>query len=349
MALDRGFCVLRPPAGLAAASRCDWRRISEEVRTASRLYEARGWLQAPLTYHSKPPPLYAPQVKDVGGSDLGFRDLSFESEYEPPYGEPGRRRWLGYEANRIAHAWVVRHADAGRPWLMCIHGYSMGTPLFDRRGFPIEWLHRELGLNLIFPVLPLHGPRRVGWLSGERFFSGDCLDLIHAEAQAVWDLRRILSWVREQGATRIGVYGISLGAYSAALLGAFESDLRCVIAGMPPTDLVALARLHLADGVRTGERAGVDWRKVAQLLQVVSPLAFTPRVAPVSRFIFGGLYDAIVPPRQMKSLWRHWAYPRAAWYPGSHLSFLWEPAVEDLLNEALRGTLLATGESVAAA
>src|SRR3546814_4593895 len=62
------------------------------------------------------------------------------------------------------------------------------------------------------PVLPLHGPRSTGWRSGDHYLDGDMTDLVYAESQALWDLRRTLAWLRanESGA-RVGVYGISLG------------------------------------------------------------------------------------------------------------------------------------------
>ena len=64
---------------------------------------------------------------------FSFEHLSFESGYEPHLGEPGRERWLSYALNREAHAWVLRHARPGRPWLVCIHGYGMGIA----RGRPL--------------------------------------------------------------------------------------------------------------------------------------------------------------------------------------------------------------------
>ena len=76
----------------------------------------------------------------------------------------------------------------------------MGTPLIDLLAFQPEIFHRRLGLNLLVPTLPLHGPRKSGRRSGDGFLSGDPLDTLHAEAQAMWDLRRLLGWLREDQA-----------------------------------------------------------------------------------------------------------------------------------------------------
>jgi hypothetical protein len=48
----------------------------------------------------------------------------------------------------------------------------MGTLNKSMIRFQPEYLHEELGLNLIMPVLPMHGPRDTGGLiSGERTLS----------------------------------------------------------------------------------------------------------------------------------------------------------------------------------
>ena len=51
------------------------------------------------------------------------------------------------------------------------------------------------GLNVVLPVLPLHGARKI---KGAAFPGEDVLDDVHAAAQAVWDIRRLLSWIRSQ-------------------------------------------------------------------------------------------------------------------------------------------------------
>ena len=89
-------------------------------------------------------------------------------------------------------AWILRHQDEARPWLICVHGIRMGTLNKSMMRFQPEYLHEKLGLNMIMPVLPMHGPRDTGGLiSGERTLSGDVMDTLHTGAQAVWDLRRI--------------------------------------------------------------------------------------------------------------------------------------------------------------
>jgi len=321
--------------------------IRGEVAEARDLFHDRGWIEKPVSYHVDPPSLEDPSLRTrevrVRGGRVAYEHLTFESGYEPHADEPGRDRWLGYRSNRTAHAWVLRHPDSKpRPWLICIHGYQMGSPMIDIGAFDPRVLQRKLGLNLVLPVLPLHGPRKIGRISGDGFLAGNALDTIHAEAQAMWDIRRLLSWVREQeGATAVGVHGLSLGGYTAALFSCVADDLACAIPGIPATDF---ARLFWRHGpqlqVRYMESQGVVHDEVAELMRVVSPLVLEPRVPHERRAIFGGVADQLVPPDQVRDLWLHWGRPAIVWYQGAHLTFMLDPRVRQLIERTVRDSAL---------
>ncbi|HYD49277.1 MAG TPA: hypothetical protein VEB21_13055, partial [Terriglobales bacterium] len=183
--------------------------------------------------------------------------------------------------------------------------------------------------------------------SGERFLACNWMDTIHAEAQAMWDLRRLIGWLRQHGAPSIGVYGLSLGGYTAALLAALERDLACAIAGMPAVDMLRLAKLHMPPAtLAMAKQVGVTWTGVRQMLQVISPLALDPLVPRSARFIFGGSDDKLVPIDHVRALWNHWERPKAHWYEGSHLSFRWEPTIDQFIRDAVESTLCARSSGV---
>jgi hypothetical protein len=226
-----------------------------------------------------------------------------------------------------------------RPWIVCIPGYRMGQTMVDFTGFKVRWLHRQLGLNVAIPVMPLHGPRRVGRRGGDGFFTGDFIDTIHAQTQAIWDVRRLVGWLRAHDAPAVGAYGVSLGGYTTALLASLESDLDCVIVGIPAADFLRLLRAHLPRfAERFAERAGYSLPLIERVLRVISPLVLEPRVPHARRFVFAGLADQLASPDHARDLWLHWQRPRVAWYHGSHVSYLWEGEVKELLQEALAAT-----------
>ncbi|MBW2275535.1 MAG: alpha/beta hydrolase family protein [Deltaproteobacteria bacterium] len=323
--------------------------IAAELHAARELFEQRGWLEKPADYHRTPLPLEAPQirhssVRHLRHGSVTFEHLAFESEYEPMTDEPGRDRWLSYAANRSAHAWVLRHEGEPRPWLVCVHGYHMGAAVMDLGLFDPAYYHDKLGLNLLLPTLPLHGRRKLGRLSGQGYLVGNVMDTLHAQSQAIWDIRRLISWVRGQGAPPVGIHGVSLGGYTAALLPCLEADLACTIAGIPLTDFTDLFWTHAspADRIRL-EDAGVTRDVTAEVFRVVSPLAMEPMLPAERRTIYGGVADLLVRPHQVRNLRRHWGDARMVWYQGSHTSFFRDRDVRGAVDDTLRAAGLVGG------
>jgi pimeloyl-ACP methyl ester carboxylesterase len=267
-----------------------------------------------------------------------FEELRFQSEYAPHAGEPGRERWLSYAPNQLAWAWLLRSAAPGARWLVCIHGYQMGTPAIDLAVFRAEaW--RRRGWNVLLPVLPFHGPRKLGRISGIGMFGADFLDSAHALAQAMWDVRRLLGWARAQGARELACYGLSLGGYAAALLAGLEPELGAVVAGIPAADVPRLVWQHAPLGERARlERAGFSPALAAEVMRPVSPLALAPLVPHARRFVFGAPDDQFVPADQVRDLLAHWGTPRHVWFPGAHISFRGHASVQALVREALEGS-----------
>ncbi|MDP8939837.1 MAG: hypothetical protein M3N10_06040 [Actinomycetota bacterium] len=314
-------------------------RIGHEMDEALEMFEENGWLAHPASYHEAPPYIEKPDTEPLRYKTWSFQRLSFESGYEPHPDEPGRDRWLSYESNRTAHAWVMQHPGEPRPWLVGLHGIRMGFARGDLLLYRPEHLYHQLGLNLLVPILPIHGPRKVGPVSGDRILSGDVMDTIHAGAQAIWDIRRLLSWVRSQDAPAVGVVGYSLGGYTAALLAGLENEVDCVISGNPAVDPSELFwRNALSLTVRYLKTEGVTEEKMDALMRPVAPLALPPRITHEQRAIFCGVADRVVPASEAASLWRHWEEPRIHWYQGSHRGFLRTAEGEKFIEDTLRTT-----------
>ena len=316
--------------------RADYERVGAELAHERLLFETSGWLDDPASYHRVPPPLTDPVVKRGWALGQGYERLEFASEWEPRPDEPGAERWNGYTPNRTARATVLRHEGGPRPWVVAIHGFGMGTPFMDLVGLHAKHLHRDLGLNVVMPLLPLHGPRKISWMSGEAFLSFDLINSVHTLTQAIWDIRRVLGWVRAQEPDGIAVYGVSLGAYVASLLVGLEDGLDAVIAGIPVVDFPRLFQHQSPHHIRLRavEHEILDGN--AEIVhRVVSPLTFAPRVPVGRRFIYGGLGDRMVTPAQAQALWRHWDEPEIFWYGGNHVGYLWSSQVTDFVKRSL--------------
>ncbi|RIK99548.1 MAG: alpha/beta hydrolase [Proteobacteria bacterium] len=335
VALDELFFASEAASAALALGRREWSRVRREVEDAHALFETRGWLADPASYHATPPRVRDAREVDARSGPWRFSHLSYASGWAPSPGEPGRARWLSYAPNQTAHAYLMRHSGPPRPWVVCVPGYRMGRPAVDFTGFRTSWLHKALGVNVAVFVMPFHGPRTSGRRGGDGYLSGDFLDTIHAQAQAVWDLRRLIGRLRDEGAPAIGVHGVSLGGYTTALLAALEPGIERAVLGIPAACFADLARAHVPPALlRAAEWLGFPIGTIEHVLRVVSPLAMPPRLAREHRYIYAGISDRLAPPHHAWDLWRHWERPRVAWYQGGHVSFLMEPAVRHLLREA---------------
>lgn len=314
-------------------------RIGEELEETLDWLRAGGWLNEPAGFHELPPPLGPVSISNARAAGLDYEVMRFESDFEPRRGAPGRDRWLGYADNRHAEARIMR-APRSREWLVCIHGLAMGRTWLDLPAMNAGRLHRR-GVNLAFPVLPLHGSRAKGLASGAGFISGDVANTLHALTQTAWDIRRLIGWLRDEGAERIGLLGLSLGGYSTALVASLEDGLDCAIAGIPAADFGELSCYHASGrAMALAAEAQITPERISTALTPVAPLALEPRVPPEGRFIFGAVADRFVPPSQVEALWRHWDKPEIAWYPGGHLGFRFHTEARDLVSRALDATLL---------
>jgi hypothetical protein len=343
VALDRGFSLgmnylteLPKPAQL--------RRARVEAAEMAAFMSDGGFHDDPIRYHRTPPSPGRARLRParawLGRRPTEYLSLSLPSEFEPHPGEPGAERWLAHPRNHTVHAQLFEHRGGPRPWVVGVHGFGMGAPLSNFTVFQPERLHRELGWNVVLPSLPLHGRRGVGRMSGGEVLAPDYLRIVHLLAQGVWDVRRIIHWIRARGGTQIAIYGISLGAYVSSLVCALEDDLAGVIAGIPAVDFPNLARDHEPRRLRRyGSDARIDWAHVRQATHAVSPLAFAPRVPRERRFIFAGTADRVARPDQARALWRHWDRCTIHWFAGGHVAAQWNPTIAPFVDTSLRTIL----------
>ena len=316
----------------------DYAPAASDLGAAQAFLAARGWLDRPAEYHKSPEVPDHVRITREPGAGLEREHLTFASGWEPHLGEPGRQRWLSHEANRTLHGWVSRApGEESGAWLVCAHGFGMGTsPSMDLRAFRADRMHRR-DINVVVPVLPLHGPRASGRVRGEDLMTIDLVDSMHGMAQATWDLRRVIRWLRaSEGATEVGVIGYSLGALVAALVASLEDDLACVIAGIPVVSLPDLFRRHsLPHITRLAEAHQILGQTADDVHRVANPLAIDCKVPLDRRYIFAGLADRMSTFGQARELWIHWGQPSFAPYAGGHIGFFWSKVVRRFVDEAL--------------
>jgi hypothetical protein len=319
-------------------------QAAAEARVAADRNREQGWLDRPERAHPIPPPLEKPQLVScrVRGSGAAER-LSFASEFEPLDPEV-RDEYLASRRNSIAQATLFRDRRFPRPALIFVHGYGMGWAPLDARVAGVEGLRRDLGLDVALFTLPLHRARFPGRRAGSGFLEGYPLWTNAVMDQAVWDLRRLVGFLRAEGAPAVGVFGLSTGGLAAAVLASVEEGLACAVAMTAPVSLEALF-WRLLGPARSAEvrAAGLTPHILKRAWARHAPLRLRLRVPHAARLVVGGLADRIVPPEQVDALWEHWGQPAVHWFPGTHVAWRQVAAIRQCIATHLRQTLVSAG------
>jgi hypothetical protein len=249
-----------------------------------------------------------------GGSIIARR---IESDYLPY--APGA---LGSDGPILVDHWVHEPA-LRRGTVLALHGFTMGNPRIDATVLlASHWFRR--GLDVALLTLPHHGARKPAdaRFSGEHFAVPDVTRLGEAVREAIYEIRQIASWLREESGAPTGVLGLSLGGYLAALSGGLLEDLDFVVPIAPPVCIGDLA-WRFFTRTRHYQRGGDSALSLEELRRsflVHSPLAH-PLCIPRERvMIVAGRGDRIVAPEHPAALHRHWGEPRIHWFSGSHLA-----------------------------
>jgi len=263
-------------------------------------------------------------------------DLSWASDYRPFLSTLAERYAKSHE-NRAAGVRLLT-AGAERPVAILIHGYMAGGYQMEQRVWPLLRFLRS-GYDVALFTLPFHGVRANAARRGAPEFPGsDPRFSLEGFRQVIADLQNFVGWLRERGNSEIGVMGMSLGGYTAALLATVEAGLSFCVPVIP---LASLADFLREQGALSNspEVAAREHALLERIYRVVSPLERSPRIVSSRTLVVAGKADRITPVTHARKLAAHFGSPLVSWH-GGHLLQLGRNAafrrVEMLLRE-LRG------------
>jgi dienelactone hydrolase len=239
-------------------------------------------------------------------------DLSWASGFETVHSAP-RDAYHAHVENRTAWARTWLHPTPA-PAIVCVHGYLGGRAGFEETSFSVEWLY-GLGLDVALPVLPFHAQRCPSGRQG-MFPGRDPWRTVEGFAQAIFDLRALIAWLRARGAPSVTVFGMSLGAYTSALLATVSDDVDHAALMVP---LASLADAYLEH--REGrDDAPPEWlrARIDDAYRVVSPLARAPRIASDRALVLAASGDRITRGSHAERLRAHFDAERHD-FPGGHI------------------------------
>jgi pimeloyl-ACP methyl ester carboxylesterase len=225
----------------------------------------------------------------------------------------------------VAQYW--RHDDdRPRPTICVIHGFMADPYWLNRRFLALSWFFKQ-GYDILLYTLPHHGARQ-SWFSpfsGHGLFAGGIVHINESMAHAVHDFRVFIDYLESRGVRKVGVTGISLGGYTAALLAAVEKRLYFSVPNVPVVSIPDLvlewfpANVPVKAALRA---AGITVREARHMMAVHSPLTY-PSLIPKKRLmVIAGAGDRLAPPKHARLLWDHWDRPRIHWFPGNHVLHL---------------------------
>ena len=315
--LDR-FVLERYLRRTAFATPNDGSALRARLVRAREFYSNPHFVTDPGSFFATPAPPRASVHRRGRLKDGELLDVTYTTDFVPVFPEA---RGAGAPAPGVLRWW--RHRDPGHPAMLCVHGYAGGHFWLESLAFDARRFYRA-GVDVALYVLPYHGRRtpRGARRSGEPFFDMDLVRTNEAFAQAIYELRALLLWLRAAGTGPVGAFGMSLGGYMTALLASVEPALAFAVPMIP---LTSLADMMWAEGdgdprLMSAIEHGWSLATLRDFFAVHAPLGRAPLVPPAGRLVIAALGDRICPPAHATALWRHWGEPRIHWYPGGHLA-----------------------------
>ena len=293
---------------------------------AVEFYSQPDLLSRPEEFYVRPRQLPAVTLAQPHALSEGeVVDISFPTEFEPHY-KPFREEFTQYPENQTVHARMWRHPNSVGQ-VIAIHGWFMGDQRVNALALVPGFFFR-LGLDVVLYELPYHGrrtPQDAARNAKTLFPSMHVARTNESMAQAIQELRALRNWLEVENDLPVGVVGMSLGGYVAALWASLDK-LAFVLPMVPLVSMAEIAwgviQKNAVLSAPNSPVAGFDEQRLRDIYRIHSPLAYQPRVNQRRRMIVAGLGDSMIPPAQPHLLWEHWAKPRIHWFPGGHLSQL---------------------------
>jgi pimeloyl-ACP methyl ester carboxylesterase len=225
-----------------------------------------------------------------------------------------------------------------RPTVVLLHGWN--AEWCYRRMFPA--LARRLesaGINTAAFELPYHMQRRPRNGPVTDFISSDPRGMMEATRQAVADARALCRWLEAQGATALGLWGFSLGAWLAGLVLSVESHLHCAVLTTPIVSMDrAVADLPFCEPVRRGlARTNLE-------LGRFNLWAHAHGLNPRNLLLVESRHDLFAPAESVEQLWRAWGQPDIWRLSHGHISVLLSRSVMERTVQWISGRM-ATADS----
>ena len=246
--------------------------------------------------------------------------------------------------NNTVHGRLYR---CGEDWrdraaVILVHGwdYELGY----RLQFP--YLARrlcKLGVNTAMLELPYHCQRRPrGRGVVKDFISNDMECLFQAIQQSIADIRALTRWLCAQGCPKVGLWGISLGAWLGGLVACADDKTSFAVLLTPVGKIDrAVKELAFCEPIREG----LQERKIS--LARLNLADHDPRLPPEKMLIIESLHDRFAPVETVEEIWRAWGQPEIIRVNHGHISVLMSLPVLNQITDWIAGKAVSETASAA--
>ena len=290
----------------------------------------------PEDLHRPPPTLTDPEVRRAGSGAPASRSCGSPPGW--PCRPPSPAGRGGPSSPRTPRRRPGCCATVGRHGRGRAHRRQRpGARASDLLMFRALDLHVTLGVNVAFPVLPLHGARSVPAVSPRP---------ASTSSTTSWPPSR--RWPTSAGSfpgcgPRATSRSASTGCRSAATPRACWSPSSRG-STWPWSASPCSACRRCWPGTCAGAAAGSPpaWPTSSPPTRSAPSTAWSARwpdrLAPPSRGATSSarLGDRVTTPRHTLELWHHWGRPAIRWYPGGHVGHLWSTEARSFVHDAVR-------------
>jgi dienelactone hydrolase len=259
-----------------------------------------------------------PEVHPVGRLDGGLVvDIRWPSGYRPVHDDYAAL-CRKHPNNRVVKTRWYRHSTP-RPAVIVLHGWSGGHTWVDPHVYRAGWLYRQ-GLDVLMIQLPFHGERA----TLERIFPpvfpsyNDPIRTVEGFAQATQDIRGLVAWLLDVHARpAVGVFGMSLGGFLAALVATAEPRLAFAVPGIPFATFPDM--VWDSTDAATSAPLGLTHARFVRAFEAIDPTLRPCAFDPASVCIVYGEHDQVTPAKHARRLHAHFAGSSLRTFSGSHL------------------------------
>ncbi len=252
----------------------------------------------------------------LGGTVGTPRDFRFVTKRAFQFTSPVPSPW---KRNNTVHGRLYTCAGAwqDKPTMILLHGWNAQTAY--RTLFPhIARRLTKRGVNVAMFELPYHSGRKPrGRRAVRNFLSGDLVHVAQATHQAMADARALIAWLKEQGCPRIGLWGISLGAWLSGMLACTESRVDLAVLMTP---VVRMDRLIAEADFCAPIRRSLGGAAIR--LDSMNLMSHRLRVAKEKVLIVASKHDLFAPIETVEELCGVWGVAEIWRPPHGHISVL---------------------------